>query len=268
MAEPSYPVAVVSPDSVALSGLQRALAELGPVWPCPRAQDLGALVGKRRIRVVISTPRDSRGALVADALSTLARHAPSVAIVLLYSPSVPDLADARAVAETGASIAHLLLPARDLPLTIRSVLSPRWRRGPECLLLRGLVRHLAGAAEPFGALSVLRPWAAAKVGDLCELSGLHQRRVERDFARSLPQGGLVGPMTPQRFARLSLALTVAWWLTQGRTVDQLAVQFGFVHRYALAGQVKKYAGRPPGGFARPRDFREAYASVIRRFLPP
>lgn len=266
MAEPSCPVALVSPDSVAVSGLQRVLAELGPVWPCPRVEALDTLLRARRIRVVVTAPRDSRGTLVAEALSSIARRDPGVTIVLLYPPSVPGLVDARAVVETGASAAQLLAPAWDLVGTIRGLLSSRWRLGPECILLRGLVRPLTGAAEPFGILSVLRPSATTKVSDLCALSRLHQRRVERDFARSLPRGGLVGPMTPHRFTRLSLMLNVAWWLAQGRTADQLVVQFGFVHRYALAEQLKKYLGQPPGSFARPREFRAVFAAVIRRFL--
>lgn len=268
MAEPSYPVAVIPARPVALPGLQRALTEIGPVWPCLRAEELGALVEERRIRLVLAAPRDPRGTLVAGPLAALAHRRPGVKSVLLYPPSQPEVVDARAIAETGACVAYLLDPATDLGRTIRTILSPRWQRGPEHLLVRGLIRPLVGAARPFGILSVLRPWAPAKVGEICALSRLHERRVQRDFARSLPRGGLIGPMTPHRFARLSLSLTVAWWLAQGRSVDQLVVQFGFPHRYALAEQLKKYAGRPPGGFTRPRHFREFYASVLRRFLSP
>ena len=268
MAEPSYPVAVVPAHSSALPGLQRALAEIGPVWPCLRAEELGVLVLERRIRLVLAAPRDPRGTLVAGALASVARKSAGTRPVLFYAPSPPELVDARVIAESGVCVAYLLDPQDALARTIRSILSPRWRRGPEHILVRGLVRPLLGAAKPFGILSVLRPWAAAKVGDSCRLSGLHERRVQRDFARSLPRGGLIGPMTPHRFARLSLCLTVAWWLAEGRPVDHLVVQFGFPHRYALAEQLKKYAGRPPGGFTRPRHFREAYTSVLRRFLAP
>jgi len=261
-----YPVAVIPARPAALPGLQRALAEIGPVWPCLRVEELEALVAERRIRLVLAAPRDPRGTVVAGALASLARQQPGVRSVLLYPPSVPELVDARAIAESGACVAYILEPAAHLGRSIRNILSPRWQPGPEPILVRGLVRPLVGSAKPFGTLSVLRPWAPAKVSEICALSALHERRVQRDFARSLPRGGLIGPMTPHRFGRLCLSLTVAWWLAQGRSVDQLVVQFGFPHRYALAEQLKKYAGRPPGRFSRQRHFREAYSSVLRRFL--
>lgn len=268
MAEPSYPVAVIPARPAALPGFQRALAEIGPVWPCLRVEELDDLVSERRIRLVLAAPRDPRGTLVAGALTSVARQHAGVRSVLLYPPSPPELIDARVIAEAGECVAYLLEPADALGRTLRNILSPRWQRGPECSLVRGLLRPLVGAAKPFGILSVLRPWAPARVGEISALSALHERRVQRDFARSLPRGGLIGPMTPHRFARLSLSLTAAWWLARGRSADQVVVQFGFPHRYALAEQVKKYLGRPPGGFTRPRHFREAYASVLRRFLIP
>jgi hypothetical protein len=268
MAEPNDPVAVIPARPAALPGLQRSLAEIGPVWPCARAEDLGALVAERRIRLILAAPRDPRGTLVTGALAAVARQQPGIKSVLLYPASQPELVDARVVAESGACVAYLLDPPTDLARTIRTILSPRWQRGPEHILIRGLIRPLVGAAKPFGILSVLRPWAPAKVREICALAGLHERRVQRDFARSLPRGGLIGPMTPHRFARLALSLTVAWWLARGRSADRLVVQFGFPHRYALAEQLKKYVGRPPGGFTRPRHFREAYSSVLRKFLLP
>src|SRR5437868_11860372 len=136
MAEPSYPVAVMPAHASAVPGLQRALAEIGPVWPCLRAEELSALVAERRIRLVLSAPRDSRGALVTGPLAALARELPGIKSVLLYPPSQPELIDARAVAESGACVAYLLEPPPDLGRTIRSVLSPRWQRGPEHILVR------------------------------------------------------------------------------------------------------------------------------------
>src|SRR5438477_12776371 len=111
MAETMYPVAVIPARPAALPGLQRALAEIGPVWPCLRVEELEALVAERRIRLVLAAPRDPRGTVVAGALASLARQQPGVRSVLLYPPSVPELVDARAIAESGACVAYILEPA-------------------------------------------------------------------------------------------------------------------------------------------------------------
>jgi hypothetical protein len=146
----------------------------------------------------------------------------------------------------------------------RAVLAARWRRGPERTLVRGLLGPWIGSAAPFAILSLLRPSAAAGVRDICELCGLSERRVERDFARSCPHLAAEARITPLRFCRLALALTVVWWLAHGHRVDGLVHQFGFVHRYALSALLTHYAGRPPGSVSRPRHFREVYARVLRR----
>jgi hypothetical protein len=265
MAEPSYPVALVPASLEAIPRLQRGVATLGPAWTCRRVDELPALIAERRIRLVLTAPRDLAGTLVAEGLSSLAAGGSHARLVQLYSPTVPSLSDARVVAETGACVTHLLEPVKNHLPILRAVLSPRWRRGPAHCLLRGLVRPLTGSAKTFGTLCVLRPWAASHVGDVLGLLNLPERRVQRDFAHSVPTGAAAGGITPHRFARLTLSLTVAWWLANGRRVDQLVSQLGFLHRYALAEQVKKYLGRPPGAFTRPRDFRTAYVEVLRSF---
>jgi hypothetical protein len=268
MAEPSHPVAVIPAHAAAFPALQRALADIGPVWPCPRAEELGALVARRRIRLVLAAPRDPFGTAVAQVLAAVSDGSAGLRIALLYPPTITGLADARAVVETGACDAYLLEPAAALARTAREILSPRWQRGPEHVLAGGLLRPLRGTAEAFGTLAVLHPSAEVGAAGFYALTGLHERRVERDFARSFPRGGAVGAMTPHRFARLALGLSAAWWLAHGRTVDQLVTQLGFPHRFALAERVKKSTGRPPGSFSRPRHFREACTAILRSFPAP
>lgn len=268
MAEPSHPVAIIPAHAAAFPALQRELADIGPVWPCLRAEELSGLVTLRRVRLVLSAPRDPFGTAVAHVLAAVADRSASVRIALLYSPTITGLADARAVVETGACVAYLIDPAAALARTAREILSPRWQRGPEHVLARGLLRPLRGTAEAFGTLAVLHPSAEAGAAEFCALAGLHERRVERDFARSFRRGGAARAMTPHRFARLALGLTAAWWLAHGRTVDQLVTQLGFQHRFALAERVKKSTGRPPGAFSRPRHFRAACTAILRKFPTP
>jgi hypothetical protein len=73
-------------------------------------------------------------------------------------------------------------------------------------------------------------------------------------------------MTPQRFSRVALCLSVAWWLAHGRSVEDVVFQYGFVHRYSLAELMRKYIGRSLGSITRPRHFREVYAEQLRRLV--
>ncbi len=256
---------MVPANAAGLDALRRELGPLGPVWPCLRAADLEAIVRERRIPLVVTVPRDAEGKLLTEALLAVKAHDHGVKVALLYTPPMAELLDATRIVQTGACAAYLRQPVRNLASILRDVLSPRWRRGPEHTLMCGLLRPLRGAAQPFAVLAVMDPRAGARIGEMCVACGINERRVERDFARSLPATATERYMTPHRFSRVALCLSVAWWLAHGRSVEDVVFQYGFAHRYALAEHVRTYLGRSLGSIARPRHFREVYAEQLRRF---
>ena len=115
----------------------------------------------------------------------------------------------------------------------------RMGRGPRRAMLMGMHRDAPSPAAPDTLRVVVAGGGVAGLETLVALRALAGDRVAAT---------LVAP--DDAFAMRALDVFEPFGL-------------GRAHRYALAEQVKKYLGRPPGAFIRPRDFRTAYVEVLR-----
>ena len=241
--------------------LEAALAAVGPVRACGRADALAALAAGVGARLVVSELRDGVGSSVVPVLAELACRASAPAVLALASLTDPGAADVLALAATRTPVQLVLRGVDDLAAAARAALSGRYDMEAALPILERVGPLVPRSLGGWFVLAAARasPWL--KLARAATLLGVGRRTIEGRLARAAfpPAHRVIG---------WCAALRACWRLdVLGQRPKQVALALGFASHAALGNLLARYCGcsatalRDHGGFA---GMRERFAAELDR----